>query len=88
MVSSKKPPTIDLWRCWWWLIVIRLLALIRFEIFISGLDTFVQTLAVPRDPALDAAVLRPGLQHELVQVVGPGHVQCPVLVTASRVVSA
>ena len=63
--------------------------------YTAGLDfspvlnsTFVQTLAVPRDPALDYAVLGSGLQHELVEVVGAGHVQCPPVVTVCVVVSA
>ena len=43
-------------------------------------NTFVQTLAVPGDPALDDAVLGSGLQDELVEVVGPGHDPCPAVV--------
>ena len=70
--------------------------MIIFEIFLScrrreqvGVATFVQTLAVPGDPALDNAVLGSGLQDELVEVAGPGHVPCAVvLVTVSLVVSA
>ena len=55
-----------------------LLGWLMSVIILLALCTFVQTLAVPGDPALDAAVLRAGLQHELVEVVGAGHVQCPL----------